>query len=247
MKSSKPRLHNGCTGLSCVILGGEPAFPFIDKSTATLPNGVLCCRGYKTGRRERKLELQESPVPPPPSPHCLAWGRWPGLGDQLQLPEKSHFPKLPALCPLFLSPTPPNPRHCRSGSGQPALQATTSQHVTEACELGALGIFWQAQRRRGFEERGELEGGAGLQGGRGKHKSSSSIQESGIGPVHTQRSGLEPFQREHVGEGLTGSERPQGQVGLEWGQKASSADLGLIPTKALEFAILDVFFKQGFT
>lgn len=53
MKSSQQRLHNCCRGLSCVILGARPMFPFIDKSTTTLPNGALCCNLSKTGRRKR--------------------------------------------------------------------------------------------------------------------------------------------------------------------------------------------------
>lgn len=79
MKSSRQRLHNCCRGLSCVILGVRPMFPFIDKSPTTLPNRALCCNHYKTGRREGKgreargsraccAEKPGRPPSPPSSP-----------------------------------------------------------------------------------------------------------------------------------------------------------------------------------
>lgn len=55
MKSLQQRLCKGCRGLSCIILGDQPVFPFTAKSTILLPNGALHCNHYKAGRRQVKL------------------------------------------------------------------------------------------------------------------------------------------------------------------------------------------------
>lgn len=113
MKSSQRRLHNRCRGLSCVILGDRPMFPFIDKSTTTLPNGALCCNHYKTGRGKESSGLraccEQRRALPPFSGQPWEGGLRDTSSDCL---GRATSTKLPALGPFSL----------RGGSGQPVLQ-----------------------------------------------------------------------------------------------------------------------------
>lgn len=65
MKSSQQRLHNGCRGLSCVMLGARPMFPFIDKSP---PHCQVELSVATTTKQDERKESQSPRALPPSSP-----------------------------------------------------------------------------------------------------------------------------------------------------------------------------------